>query len=70
MKEIQGLPAYSTVEICRKLGFTVSVDYLIAVGAKPAEQTGTGAYWWASEVSKIIRLIAASLANRVGAKIV
>ncbi len=70
MKFIADLPAISTVELCRQLGLTVSVEFLIRCGAVPAERTGVGAYWWASEVSSITRKIAAALAARCGAKIV
>lgn len=54
----------STGELCRKLGLTVSVDYLRALGIKPAELTGTGAYWWANEFSLICKRLGASIAGK------
>ncbi len=65
---VLGLPVLTTTEVCKRLGFIVSVDYLKSCGITPAqtEQRRAGTYWLESDMPRIKQAIAAKLMTREG----
>ena len=55
---IQKEPVLSTAQVCRRLGFNVSVGYLKRCGLSPLYELATGVFWRSSDMPIIRQAIA------------
>lgn len=57
-------PVLSTAQVCRKLGFNVSVAFLKRCGLSPLSELANGVFWRSSDMPIIRQAIAHHILNQ------